>query len=37
LTIPQTLHTHLTGFGGRVLLATQGANAVEAFLGDLAP
>jgi hypothetical protein len=30
------LDTHVTGFGGRVVIATQAGDAVEVFVGDLA-
>ena len=31
------LNTHVAGLGGRVVVATQRAGAVEVFLGDLVP
>ncbi len=31
------LNTHITSLGGRVVVATQSAGAVEVFLGDLVP
>jgi len=31
------LNTHVTGFGGRVVVATQGASAVKVLIGDLVP